>query len=323
MIQILTILSIGIGFAAFSAFLVSAIAPGAETTTAEDRLETLATRRRPGDEGGEDEPSLLLAGGLDDSKDLASTLFGSIPALGTYMNQAGVTLEPSKFLAICGVCFTVGMTGCLFSPVPILLAPLAGMLLAAVPIMWLRMKRKRRLARFGNQMPDALELLARSLRAGHSLAAGFGLIASEMEEPIGREFGRVFEEQNFGIPIDEALDDLATRVPNMDLRFFATAVVLQRQTGGDLAEILDKIGYLVRERIQILGQVQALTGEGRLSGIVLLAMPPVLFLVMLFLNKEYVMTLFTDSVGQKLLIGAIVTQVVGALVIRKIVTIKV
>lgn len=323
MSQLLIIVSIGVGFAALSAFAVSALAPGGERTAAEDRLQSLATRRRPGEPDADDEPSLLLAGGLDDTKNFASVVLSSMPALGTYMNQAGVMLEPSKFLMICAAFFATGFGACLMAPVPILLAPIAGAVLLALPVTWLRMKRKRRLARFGAQMPEALELLGRSLRAGHSLAAGFGLIASEMEEPIGREFGRVFEEQNFGIPLDEALDDLATRVPNMDLRFFATAVVLQRQTGGDLAEILDKIGHLVRERIAILGQVQALTGEGRLSGIVLLAMPPVLFLVMLFLNKDYIMMLFTDPIGQKLLIGAILTQVVGAMVIRKIVTIKV
>ena len=192
-----------------------------------------------------------------------------------------------------------------------------------LPIGWLFIKRKRRLAKFGQQMPEALELLGRSLRAGHSLNAGFGLVATEMEAPLATEFARAFEEQNFGIPLDEAIEDMAKRVPNMDLRFFATAVVLQRQTGGDLAEILDKIGHLVRERLQILGTIQALTGEGRMSGAVLLAMPPVLFLVMLKLNYEYVMMLFTDEIGRYLLCGAVITQLAGAIAIKKIITIKV
>ncbi len=173
------------------------------------------------------------------------------------------------------------------------------------------------------QLPEALELLSRSLRAGHSLNAGFGLVATETEPPLATEFGRAFEEQNFGIPLDEAIEDMASRIPNMDLRFFATAVVLQRQTGGDLAEILDKIGRLIRERLQILGQIQALTGEGRMSGAVLLALPPVLFLVMLKLNFEYVMMLFTDQIGRYMLCAGLVTQVIGALVIKKIITIKV
>jgi len=149
------------------------------------------------------------------------------------------------------------------------------------------------------------------------------MVSSEMSAPLGKEFGRVFEEQNLGVSIEESLKSLSGRVPNLDLKFFATAVILQRQTGGDLAEILDKISRLIRERFQVWGQIQALTGEGRLSGVVLLALPVVLFVAMLRLNHDYVMVLFTDPMGKKLLIGAIVLQVLGALVIRKIVDIKV
>jgi tight adherence protein B len=144
-----------------------------------------------------------------------------------------------------------------------------------------------------------------------------------MPPPIGQEFGRVFEEQNLGIPLDESLRALTERVPNLDLKFFVTALILQRQTGGDLAEILDKIANLIRDRFRIWGQVQALTGEGRLSGIVLLALPFVLFLAVQHLNPTYVNVLFTDPMGQKMLFVAVVMQVLGALVIRKIVNIKV
>ena len=144
-----------------------------------------------------------------------------------------------------------------------------------------------------------------------------------MTDPIGSEFTRVFEEQNLGVPLEEAMETMTDRVPNLDLKFFATAIVLQRQTGGDLAEILDKIGTLIRERFKIYGQIQALTGEGRLSGIVLLGLPPVLFLVMLKLNYEYAMTLFRDPLGKKMLLFAIVMQIIGAIVIKKIVNIKV
>jgi tight adherence protein B len=144
-----------------------------------------------------------------------------------------------------------------------------------------------------------------------------------MRDPVAKEFQRVFEEQNLGIPLETALDNLTERIPNLDLRFFATAVILQRQTGGDLAEILDKIGYLIRERFKIWGQVQALTGEGRLSGIVLLALPPVLFLAVYRLNPDYVMPLFTDPMGRKMLAGGIVMQLIGAIVIKKIINIKV
>ena len=158
---------------------------------------------------------------------------------------------------------------------------------------------------------------------GQSLGFGFNMISEEMNDPIAKEFGRTFEEQNLGVPIEESLRNLTERIPNLDLKFFVTAVFLQRQTGGDLAEILDKIGELIRDRFRIWGQVQALTGEGRLSGIVLLALPFVLFIAVYQLNPDYIKVLFTDPMGKKLLAIAIFMQVVGALVIRKIVNIKV
>ena len=155
------------------------------------------------------------------------------------------------------------------------------------------------------------------------MQAGCQLISEEMLPPIGKEFNRAFEEQNLGVSLEDSLDSMVDRVPNMDLRFFATAVVLQRQTGGDLAEILDKIGRLIRERFKLFGTIQALTGEGRLSGIVLLALPPLLFVVMLKLNYEYAMILLTDDMGKRWLAMTIILQLVGAIVIRKIVSIKV
>ena len=142
-------------------------------------------------------------------------------------------------------------------------------------------------------------MLSRALCAGQSLAFGFNMVGSEMSAPIGREFNRVFEEQNLGIPMEESLDNLGRRVPNVDLRFFVTAVVLQRQTGGDLAEILDKIGSLIRDRFRIWGQIQALTGEGRLSGVVLLALPLVLFVTVYQLNPKYVAPFVFRPAGQE------------------------
>ena len=325
MTGIVIVIAVGVFVASLVAFAINVMVPGSDTTVTEDRLSAMASRRRSG-RGGIDEPeqgSLLLAGGLDESTSPLGKLLRNLPALTDYLEQADIQMQPAKFVFICLACFGAGVAACVLTPVPMLLAPILGTLLTCLPIGWMFVKRKRRLAKFGRQMPEALELLSRSLRAGHSLNAGFGLVGSEMEAPLATEFARAFEEQNFGIPLDEAIEDMAQRIPNMDLRFFATAVVLQRQTGGDLAEILDKIGHLVRERLMILGQIQALTGEGRMSGAVLLALPPVLFLVMLKLNYEYVMMLFTDPIGRYMLCAALVTQVIGALVIKKIITIKV
>ena len=237
--------------------------------------------------------------------------------------QAGVTLSVPNFLAGVVILGAIGFSLPMLAGFSIGLAPVLAAILAFLPLCWLLMRRKRRLNKFASQLPQTLELIARALRAGHSLAAGFNLVAREMSKPIGVEFSRIYEEQNLGKPLDEALEAMTRRVPNLDLKFFATAVALQRQTGGDLAEILDKIGHLVRERFQIWGQIQALTGEGRLSGIVLLALPPALFVAVYRLNPDYLNLLFTDEMGRKMLIGGIAMQVFGALVIRKIVNIRV
>ena len=177
--------------------------------------------------------------------------------------------------------------------------------------------------KFGSQLIDALDLISQALRAGQSLPAGIQLVAQQMDEPLGPEFKRAYDEQNLGVSLEDTMTNMTERVPNLDLRFFVTSVILQRQTGGDLAEILDKIGELIRERYIIWGQIQALTGEGRLSGIVLLALPPVLFLTMLKLNYDYIMMLFNDPLGQKMLIFGIIMQFLGAAMIKKIITIKV
>jgi tight adherence protein B len=317
----IVILSAAVSVAALFAYFATTLLVG-DATAAEDRLKTLAGRRAAAG-NREEVQSLLVGSAADDTKHWLNKALGATPRLSAWLDHADVQLSPLQFLGVCIACFVVGTGAIVVTPLPTLLAPLGGMLLGVIPLAWLVWKRNRRLSIFGKQVPDALELLSRSLRSGHSLASGFSLVANEMPEPISREFARVFEEQNLGVPLEEALDDMANRIPNMDIRFFATAVVLQRSTGGDLAEILDKIGHLVRERLQILGQVQALTGEGRLSGVVLLALPPVLFLVMLYLNYDYIMMLFTEPLGRKMLIFALVTQVIGALAIRKIITIKV
>ncbi len=265
----------------------------------------------------------VLAHPLENTQSAIWTYLSNLGNLNRLLEQADTSMTAPQFFGISGVVALVGMFIPVFAGMhPAIVLPM-GLMLAVLPLAWLLFRRRRRYRQFAKQLPDALELVARALRAGHSLASGFSLVADEMPAPIGKEFQRVFEEQNLGVPLEDALDNLIERIPNIDLRFFATAVILQRQTGGDLSEILDKIGYLVRERFKIWGQVQALTGEGRLSGIVLLALPPVLFIAVYRLNPEYMMPLFYDPMGRKMLAGAIVLQLLGALVIKKIVNIKV
>ena len=320
----LTILIFGasfIGVACLVGGVATLVLRGTGDAAVEERLDVLTGAAQPSAKSNKNEPNLLQSP-LNDAPNLVEEYIKRWFNLRAFLQQADTQLTPPKFLILSAAIGVGAMVVLPIVRVPLFLAPL-GLLLGFMPFTALFYKRKSRLAKFGRQLPDALELIGRALRAGHSLASGFKLVADECGAPIATEFERCYEAQNLGVPLEEAIEEMTNRVPNLDLRFFATAVVLQRQTGGDLAEILDKIGYIVRERFKIFGQIQALTGEGRLSGIVLLALPPGLFIVMYNLNPGYCMTLFTDPMGHQMLAGAVVMQILGALVIRKIVNIKV
>lgn len=302
----------GICFAAYSM-----MAP--DKNDLRDRLSQLTQQRKP-NAGAE---KSVLVGSLDDVPNQIEELVSRFLNLRGWLDQAGWKIKPIGFLAIALGCGGVAaLIYAVFVPYR-LLAPFVFGVFAILPFLVLAFARTKRLRFFGSQLPAALDLISQALRAGQSLPAGIQLVAQQTAAPLGPEFARCYEEQNLGVPLEETLMRMTERVPNLDLRFFATAVLLQRQTGGDLAEILDKIGTLIRERFQIWGQIQALTGEGRLSGIVLLALPPSLFLVMLKLNYDYVMMLFNEPLGQKMLIFGIVMQILGAIFIKKIITIKV
>ena len=319
MFTIVVLVAAFIGVACLVAGVASMFVLSPAQSAVEDRLAILTGAANPA-LGRKD--TSVLSSPLDEGSHVLEDIFARFINLRSFLSQADVSLTPTKFIVIS---LGVAALGVVLVPIcraPVLFAPL-GAIIGFIPFLYVFFKRKRRLANFGKQLPEALELISRALRAGHSLASGFHLVADEMPKPISTEFNRAYEAQNLGQTLEQAIEEMTDRVPNLDLRFFATAVVLQRQTGGDLAEILDKIGYIVRERFKIYGQIQALTGEGRLSGVVLLALPPVLAVVMLYLNPKYMMLLVTDPMGQQMLAGGIVMQVVGALVIRKIINIKV
>jgi tight adherence protein B len=192
-----------------------------------------------------------------------------------------------------------------------------------LPVLHLKRRRNKRLKKLTGQLPDVFELLSQALRAGNSLASAMQLVAKELPDPAGTEFGRVFHEQNLGLKIEDALRNMADRVGALDVRFFVTAVLIQRQVGGDLAEVLDKISSVVRERLQLFGTVQALTAEGRLSGYVLLGLPVFIFFILMYVNPQYMSLLYTDPTGKMILTTAIVMQLMGWALIKKIVNIKV
>jgi tight adherence protein B len=193
----------------------------------------------------------------------------------------------------------------------------------ALPFMFLRMKRTKRLRKFEEAFPEALDLVARALKAGHAFAAGLKMVADEMEEPVGPEFRKTFDEQNFGLPLKDALTNLTVRIPLLDVRFFSTAVMIQRETGGNLSEILENLAHVVRERFKILRQVRVHTAHGRLTGYVLLALPVFLAIALSFINPEHMNLLFREDLGHKMLAAAVVMQTVGYFWIRQVVKIEV
>lgn len=203
-----------------------------------------------------------------------------------------------------------------------LVLPMA-MLGFAVPFVVLRQKRVARLRKFEEQFPEALDLIARSLKAGHAFASGLKMVADEVEEPVGPEFRKTFDEQNFGLPLKDALSNLNERIPLLDVRFFATAVMIQRDTGGNLAEILENLAHVVRERFKILRQVRVYTAHGRFTGYVLLALPVFLGIALAYLNPDHMNLLFKEPMGQMLLGVACVMQFVGYVWIRKVIKIEV
>ncbi|HXH05194.1 MAG TPA: type II secretion system F family protein [Vicinamibacterales bacterium] len=193
----------------------------------------------------------------------------------------------------------------------------------AAPFLVLRHLRTRRFRKFEEQFPEALDLVARALKAGHGFASGLKMVAEELDEPVGPEFRKTFDEQNFGLPLKDALQNLTDRIPLLDVKFFATAVLIQRDTGGNLAEILENLAHVVRERFKILRQVRVYTAHGRLTGYVLLALPAALAVALMFINPDHMNLLFRERIGQTLLVIAIVLQTVGYFWIRRIVKIEV
>lgn len=294
---------------------------GASTT--EDRLEILTGKKtQKSEETGIMKEDFMesASGGLGS---IFGRLFKSFENMGLFFEQADSPVRPDQFFMLSAGCVVVGVVLGWASQAPIPLYPVFGIGVGLFPFLWLRFRRNGRFKKFGKQMPDAMELIARALRSGHSLNSGINVVVEEMPVPIATEFMMAHEEQNLGVPIEKALKNMLKRMPNMDLKFFVTAVAIQKQAGGDLAEVLDKIGYIIRERFKIMGQVQALTGEGRISGIALQGLPIALFLVVYYMNPDYVMMLFTEELGKQMLLYAVILQIIGAFVIKKIVDIKI
>lgn len=203
------------------------------------------------------------------------------------------------------------------------LAILAAALGALLPYIYARRRASKRLRMFEEQLPDAIDLIGRAIRAGHPLSAGFKMVAEEARDPVAEEFRRVFEEQRFGLDFDETMFGLADRVPLVDTRILVTAVLVQREVGGNLAEILDNLAYVIRERFKIRRQLRVITAQGRLSGYILACLPIAVGGMIFLLNRSYIMELFTNDAGKFMLVAALFFQICGFLWIRKIVNIEI
>jgi len=191
------------------------------------------------------------------------------------------------------------------------------------PLLYVMRKKKARLRRFEELFPDSLEFVARSMRAGHAFSVALEMIHREFQEPLAGEFRRTFEEHNLGLPLEVALQKLAKRVPSLDVHFFVSAVVLQKRTGGNLAEILDKLAYVIRERFKLRGRIRAISAHGRMTGLALTCIPIAVAVIMFYANPDYMHFFFFDEVGQIMLASAIGLQIIGYMIIKQIVKIEV
>jgi tight adherence protein B len=192
-----------------------------------------------------------------------------------------------------------------------------------LPYAWATHMRNKRFQKFEEKFPEAIDTLARAVRAGHAFTTALEMIANEVSEPVAGEFRQLYEEQKFGLPVRDALLNLADRIPLVDVKFFVTAVMLQRETGGNLAEILDNLSYVIRERFKILRQVRVHTAQGRLTMVLLMALPPTIVVIMQILNPGFIRPLFVDPIGHALIVGGITLQTLGYFVIRRIIRIQV
>jgi tight adherence protein B len=248
-------------------------------------------------------------------------LLSAIPlmqSLGRLVEQSNSGYRLSVFL---GLSLGLFCTGLLVVPQPFNIG--GGVGLGLLPFIYLSYQKRWRQQRFERQLPEALDFLARALKAGHTLNVGMKMVGDEFLDPIGPEFAKTIDEINFGGGIQAAMDNLSYRVDCEELRFFVTAVMVQRETGGNLAEIIEKTSSLIRQRFELLGRIRVLAGEGKLSAIILIVLPFLLAIALYALQRDYLMVLFTDPLGKWLVVAAVFSMALGILVIIRMIRIKI
>jgi len=313
----------------FVVVAVAAFALGSlvDQRNAQARLikERLASERKAPELAAEEELALLRDEQLSE-----------IPAIDALLRRSSRVTDIQKMLAQGGMSIRAGNFLGLSALVGIAATFLAYALSKRAEVAWVAMligfvlpysyasyRRNKRFEKFEELFPEAIDTLARAVRAGHAFTTALEMITDEVAEPVSGEFRQLYEEQKFGMPVRDALLNLTERVPLVDIKFFVTAVMLQRETGGNLAEILDNLSYVIRERFKIQRQVRVYTAQGRLTMALLMGMPPIIIVVMMVLNPSFIRPLFSDPIGHTLLVAGITLQTIGYFVIRKIIRIQV
>jgi tight adherence protein B len=238
------------------------------------------------------------------------------------IDRAGMKMTVGTLLAASVLSGVLGYVVVWFGTRFWFLALFVGVAAGCAPFLVVSFKAKQRVRLFEEQFPEAIDLLARALRAGHAFITGLSMVADEMPDPVGTEFRLAFDRQNFGMPLPEALRLLGERVPLLDARFFVTAVLTQREAGGNLSEVLDNLASVIRERFRVKRQVRVTTAHARMTGWVLAVLPVALGVVLTMLSPDHMSLLWTDPIGIKMLTTAIVLQVVGSLIIRRLVDVE-
>jgi tight adherence protein B len=313
-------------------FLVVALAAFAigsliDQRSARARLirERLATVQKAPERDPEEELALLRDEQLSKIPALDTLLRRSarVSAIQDALLQAGMKFRAGNFLLICILCGVfAALATVLYTGNPAI--AWASLIIGAfLPYSFVSYRRQKRFEKIEELFPEAIDTLARAVRAGHAFTTALEMIANEISEPLASEFRKLFEEQKFGMPVRDALMNLTVRVPLVDIKFFVTAVMLQRETGGNLAEILDNLSYVIRERFKIQRQVKVHTAQGRLTMLLLMAMPPAVVTILYIFSPDFVHPLFYDPIGHALLVASIALQTIGYFVIRKIIKIQV
>jgi len=238
------------------------------------------------------------------------------------LTQADSGLTVGSFLMVCGLAGFVSFSVVVVPTQYALIALPVALVACAVPVIVMKHKRDSRVKKFEEQFPESLDLLARALRAGHAFTTGLLMVADEMPKPVGPEFRTIYDQQNYGMPMGDALKSFADRVPLLDAKFFVTAVMTQRESGGNLAEVLDNLASVIRDRFKVKRQIQVISAHGRMTGWVLSSVPPVLAFVMFLISPENMRVLWHDPLGIKMIALAIFLQITGAMIIRRLVQIE-